>query len=139
MIELSKKHSRIRFMTYWLPVILYAGLIVFLSSLSSPGVNFITIFPGFDDKIIHAVEYAILAILCYRALLHTATGDWRLYAALLSIAASVVFGITDEIHQAFVPLRHADPWDLMADSIGASIGVGIWKWTFQLTPPASSA
>jgi len=136
MTVITKKKSRTHFWTYWLPVILYAGLIVFLSSLSSPGVDFITIFPGFDDKIIHAIEYAILAILCYRALLHTATADWMLYAPFLAIMASVMFGITDEIHQAFVPLRQADAWDVLADGIGASIGVGMWKWMFQLSSPA---
>ncbi|WP_447971633.1 VanZ family protein [Nitrospira sp. M1] len=117
-------------MIYWLPVILYAGLIVFLSSLSSPGVSFITIIPGFDDKIIHAVEYAILAILCYRALLHTTTHNRLFYSPMLAITAAVVFGITDEIHQAFVPLRQPDVWDVLADGIGASVGVGLWKQKF---------
>lgn len=117
-----------RFITYWVPVILYAGLIVFLSSLSSPGVDFITIVPGFDDKIIHAVEYAVLAILCYRALRHTTTTQWNYYSPLLSVIAAIVFGITDEIHQAFVPLRQPDVWDVLADGIGATVGVGFWKW-----------
>ncbi|GJL66692.1 MAG: hypothetical protein NPIRA05_16630 [Nitrospirales bacterium] len=135
MTVLTKQKLRTHFWAYWLPVILYAGLIVFLSSLSSPGVNFIAIFPGFDDKIIHAIEYAILAILCYRALLHTAPKDWMLYAPVLAIMASVMFGITDEIHQAFVPLRQADAWDVLADGIGASIGVGMWKWKFYLPSP----
>ncbi|GJL64738.1 MAG: hypothetical protein NPIRA04_33920 [Nitrospirales bacterium] len=135
MTVLPKQKSRTHIWTYWLPVILYASLIVFLSSLSSPGVNFITIFPGFDDKIIHAIEYAILAILCYRALLHTTTTEWRFYAPFLAIMSSVMFGITDEIHQAFVPLRQADAWDVLADGIGASIGVGMWKWLFHLSSP----
>jgi len=41
-------------------------------------------------------------------------------AALL---LSVCYGITDEFHQAFVPGRHPDIWDLIRDSTGALIAL----------------
>ena len=34
----------------------------------------------------------------------------------------VSFGISDEIHQSFVPGRSPDLWDLVADSLGALLG-----------------
>ena len=116
---------------YWMPVILYAGLIAFLSSLSSPGIKIPSLFYGLDDKIIHAVEYAILAILCYRAYRWTFVKKLVRYASLLAIVTAILFGITDEIHQAFVPFRHPDVWDLVADAVGSFLGVAAWKWYLE--------
>ncbi len=35
---------------------------------------------------------------------------------------AVAFGVTDEVHQSFVPGRNADLMDLVADALGASLG-----------------
>ena len=115
------------FLVYWLPVIIYAGTIVIASSMSAPQ-NF---FPGWvgelNDKIIHMLEYAILAILCYRAFLHAGGPQLAEFPGMLAIVATVLFGVSDEIHQSFVPLRHADPWDLVANAGGAVMGVTGWQ------------
>ena len=124
---------------YWVPVVLYASLIVFLSSLSSPGVKVPSLFWGFDDKIIHAIEYAILAVLCYRAYLWTFDERLTAFAPILAIATAVLFGVTDEIHQAFVPFRHADVWDLVADAVGSFLGVAAWKWHREISTLEPSA
>ena len=115
------------FVRYWVPVILYAGLITFLSSLSSPGVKIPTIFDGYDDKVVHAVEYGIFGILWYRAYRLAAGRTIAAYAGFLAIASAFLFGMTDEFHQYFVPLREADEWDVVADTIGAALGVIIWQ------------
>ena len=44
-------------------------------------------------------------------------------ASLLSIVASTAYGISDEIHQYFVPCRTADVMDALADMVGSSVGV----------------
>jgi VanZ family protein len=46
-------------------------------------------------------------------------------AALLAIICAAIYGIADEFHQYFVPGRHTDPWDLVADVVGATIVVGL--------------
>ena len=111
------------FLVYWLPVILYAGTIVMFSSMSSPQ----TYFPGWageiNDKVVHTLEYAILAILCYRAFLHAAGPRLADFAGVLAIVGAILFGVSDELHQYFVPLREADPWDLVANAAGALVGV----------------
>ena len=48
-------------------------------------------------------------------------GSFRRF--LLSIAASTGYGISDEIHQYFVPYRSADIMDVLADMVGSCIGV----------------
>lgn len=37
---------------------------------------------------------------------------------LLAIAATVVYGVLDEIHQRFVPGRSFDVYDMIADAAG---------------------
>jgi VanZ family protein len=41
---------------------------------------------------------------------------------MLSVLLSSLYGVTDELHQAFVPGRVASIGDLVADSIGAFTG-----------------
>lgn len=113
---------------YWVPLILYAGLIVYFSSLSHPEARLSRFFLLFNDKVIHAIEYAILGILFYRTFDQAAGRTPAIHASFLAVLASIIFGLTDEIHQFFVPLRKSDGWDLLADSIGATIGVLAWRF-----------
>ena len=53
---------------------------------------------------------------------------------------AVVFGISDEIHQWFVPNRQADIWDLLADTLGATLlyfDMGLHYKKILLTPNSS--
>ena len=115
------------FVWYWVPVILYAGSIVTLSSMSTPQTHIPSWFDGISDKILHALEYAVLAILCYRAFLNGAGRRVAANAVPLAMVAAILFGATDEVHQYFVPLREMDGLDLLADATGAILGVKIWK------------
>jgi VanZ family protein len=76
----------------------------------------------FQDKGAHFIEYSILAVL----MSHAFNGTWPNLRAIslfaLAWAATVFWGLSDEIHQAFVPGRVADPLDLLADSIGGFAG-----------------
>ena len=116
---------------YWLPVVAYASLIFYLSSLSQPEEYMPSLVSELGDKTLHALEYGLLGILCYRAFLNAAGARAARYALLLAIAASVGYALTDEVHQAFIPLREPDVWDLVADSIGASVAAFGWSWTIE--------
>ncbi len=111
---------------YWTPVALYAALIFFLSSLSEPDVYVPALPIPYADKALHAVEYGVLAILTYRAFRYAGNTWSAAHAAILAIAASTVYGLTDEFHQAFVPLRDSSVWDLVADWMGSVVGA--WSW-----------
>lgn len=118
------RHARIGY--YWVPLIGYAGLIFYISSLPQPHEMMPSLFEEISDKVLHLVEYGILGILCYRALRH-AGGPWAAqYPLALAITVSVLYGMTDEVHQAFVPERQAQVGDLIADATGA--GVAAWVW-----------
>ena len=92
------------FLWYWLPVVLYAGMIAMFSSMSTPQSHFPEWVGGINDKIVHALEYAVLAILCYRAFLYGAGPRLEKYAGIFAMAGAILWGVTDEIHQYFVPV-----------------------------------
>ncbi|UCE63958.1 MAG: VanZ family protein [Nitrospirota bacterium] len=115
------------FFTYWVPVILYAGTITMVSGMSTPHTYFPLWAGEINDKVLHALEYAILAILCYRALRHASGPGLADYAAVLAIVGAILFGVSDELHQYFVPLRESDPWDLVANGAGSLMGVTGWQ------------
>ena len=48
---------------------------------------------------------------------------WR--RGLLALVLATLYGVTDEFHQMFVPGRTADRYDVLADGIGATLGVAI--------------
>ena len=73
-----------------------------------------------QDKLIHAAVYALLG-----AFLRVALGGTRLSrrsAILLAVAIATVYGVTDEVHQRFVPGRESSAADLVADAVGAILG-----------------
>ena len=113
---------------YWAPVALYAGTIFFLSAQSHPEEQLPSfLFKHLSDKILHAVEYGILSLLCYRAFRRAAGPAIARQAVVLAIVAASVYGITDEVHQAFVPLRESSWKDWLADTVGAVIGTLSWR------------
>ena len=116
-------------MKYWIPVFLYCGIIVYLSSQSYPSRHFPSFVFGLSDKLVHGVEYGLLGILLYRALQHTSHTIGRMS---LAIICAVGFGISDEIHQWFVPHRHADMWDVLADAVGAIVFIFVWVFLSKM-------
>lgn len=118
----ARQGGMVQALGYWLPAGFYAGVILFLSSLSHPEDEL----PSFllqevSDKILHAVEYGILSLLCYRAFRWAAGPAAARHAVLLAMATASVYGLTDEVHQAFVPLRDASWQDWLADTVGAAV------------------
>lgn len=108
---------------YWGPVCVYAGLIFYLSSLPNPQDKLPSFIGLLSDKVLHAVEYAILGGLFYRAFRWGTNDAVKPWAGLLAVLATSLYGLSDEIHQAFVPNRESSGWDWLADSVGASLGV----------------
>ncbi len=99
------------FQTRWLPAIAWAALIFALS-----GIPTLTTGLGSWDvvlrKIGHATEYAILAALLLRAVREVPA--WAL---------AVVYAISDELHQHWIPGRAGKPLDVAIDATGALVGV----------------
>lgn len=83
--------------------------------------------PGipYFDKAVHAGIFGVLTLLLLWAAdasppLRLPTWVWPLIAT--------VYGVSDELHQIFVPKRQSDGWDLLADATGAFAVFGAWRW-----------
>lgn len=138
------------FLKYWLPVLAWMLLIFFLSTdaLSSGQTSgFLVPFirwlrPDLSDiqvdriqfvirKGAHFAEYAILAILLWRARRWQAgpePGGWSWSDAAWVFFAAALYGITDELHQATSVARFGSAMDVLIDSAGGAAGVlaGFW-------------
>jgi len=112
------------FVLYWLPLILYC-LFIYIQS-ANPSPDQIPIFP-YVDKVLHVTAYGIMGILFYRAYQTLRLKDNIKMLMFLSVVSASLYGISDEIHQSFVPFRQAEVADVIADMIGAIVGVCLYQ------------
>ncbi|HEX9093645.1 MAG TPA: VanZ family protein [Coriobacteriia bacterium] len=96
------------------PALVWAAIIFAGSSI--PGSDL----PGGFSMPGHLTEYAVLGALVMLAV--SRPGAER-RAAFLALLVCSAYGVTDEFHQAFVPLRTPDPVDWATDTFGAALGV----------------
>ncbi len=124
-------YSRLRF----LPLIGVMSLIFYLSHLPGESLhlpNIVNI-----DKVLHCLAYATLGI----AYIIAHAPHWRQRHPRL-LAASVplfclLYGVSDEFHQSFVPGRSVSGADLLADFVGGLLAVCVlWAWQW-LSPRIS--
>jgi VanZ family protein len=79
------------------------------------------------DKVLHFVGYALLGALFLRAFKTSRIKNNVKLMVILSVLLSSLYGISDEIHQYFVPYRDADLMDVLADMLGGLMGVYIYQ------------
>ena len=106
--------------SYWLPPLTLLVLIYLLSS--GPVPSSIPTFK-FMDKLAHACVFSALAFLLMRAFISGGPDMTTSRAALVCFVLVCLYGVADELHQYFVPSRHCDVFDAMADAFGAFLGV----------------
>jgi VanZ family protein len=125
--------SRLKsFLICWLPLIIYCLAIIIQSG--RPGLKHI---PDvrFLDKFLHFGAYGLLGVLFFRAYETLPLKANKTLLILLSIASATLYGISDEIHQYFVPFRNADILDAVANTIGSICGVYFYHlWKTQKKP-----
>ena len=124
------------FLRYQLPAILWA-VIIFVAS-SVPGTKLPGFFHLVNDKIIHASIFFLLGLLVYRALepkVKPSSFDWR--RLVIAISAVILYGISDEFHQGFVPGRTVDVVDALADSAGGVLSALI-IWFHERRKPSAA-
>ena len=104
----------------WAPVVGMLVVHVVLSSRSQlPPLPLLRLLPG-SDKIAHAGWFFLLGLLVWRAA-RDGEGWPRRRTTLLLIFGALLWGISDEAHQSFVPGRAVEAADLAADVAGAAV------------------
>ena len=114
----------------WGPVLLLMALIFYLSSLPDPGGP-----PGgISDKTAHVLIYGVLGASMMRALAGGRATPITLPAILAAIVLTTLYGVSDEMHQYFVPPRTPDILDVAADAAGACAGAIVVAVLAHLRP-----
>ena len=143
------------FFRYWLPVLLWMVLIFGASSdrsswqhssrIIGPIVRWL--FPQLSQRTVddivfvvrkcaHVTEYAIFAMLLWRAIRKPVRQDprpWKGSEARFGLFLAALYSATDEFHQTFVPNRQGSVWDVLVDTTGAALGllflwcIGRWR------------
>lgn len=115
-----------KLLNYWLPPVLWAGLIFTFSSFSTVKTSEFFLGDFLLKKTAHIIEYGVLATLLYRAMINSKVEKKK--AMWVAVVTAVLYGITDEIHQSFTPGRGPAVRDVLIDALGASLFIfGILK------------
>jgi len=137
----------------WLGVFLWMSLIFYMSS--RPGedsanmssnflVVFEVLFPFMEEDILHLMVrklahvgvYMVLFLLLVNALKQHISE--RKYMYTYAVFIGLLYAITDEIHQVFVPGRSGNVLDVLIDSMGLGIGLLLFELFVQVFRPQSA-
>ena len=108
----SRFRTIIKLLWYWLPPLVVMAAIFLASSQSSLPQAKGEWLDAFIKKLAHVGEYTLLFVLLVRA--------WSLHVRLpvagwAGWLTTLVYAISDEVHQSFVPNRHANWYDVVID------------------------
>jgi VanZ family protein len=109
----------------WLPALAVMALIFYLSTLPSKGdlAAFLIFSPTTDNivsSILHIGAFGFLALT-----IEFGFGKMTDKERLWALVWVILYGISDEFHQSFVPNRTTSLFDLLLD------GLGGWLWLYR--------
>ena len=109
-----------------IPAAVAMGGIFLLSH--QPGDRFDPYLFRWADKLAHLGVYAVLAFTLIYACPARYRCSARKMVAAVSLLLCLLYGISDEFHQSFIPGRYPSPADIVADFIGAALACMFWLW-----------
>lgn len=123
MLALEKWRQKQFLLLYLTPFLLYCLLIFWLSGQSDPG----RLSPfAVPDKIAHLLEYSGFGFLLMRMLTFLNPEQNVVQHLIWVFSGALLYGLSDEIHQYFVPGREFSWMDLLADGAGGYLGARLW-------------
>lgn len=121
------------FIFYWLPTVLFMIVIFYLSSKQRVSISQQDYINFIFFKTLHVIEYSLLYLLIFRSLNSLNIKAFTLKKKLVyAIIVSLLYAISDEIHQTFVPTREGTLRDVFIDILGIAIMYTLIKKYFPL-------
>jgi VanZ family protein len=87
-------------------MLLMMGTIFFLSNQPGDALQ-VKLFPG-ADKVSHMLAYGILAATVIFGFAPEVRARRRVLVLVVSLGVTTLYGVLDEYHQSFIPLRHPE-------------------------------
>lgn len=115
-----------KIMLRMVPMVITMGTIFFLSHQTGDQLSLPAI-PGID-KLGHMIVYGVLAVTILFAFNENQKSTRPRRVMVLTVIFCILYGITDEIHQSFIPGRFVSIYDIFADGTGASVACVLWIW-----------
>ena len=109
----------------FIPTIGIMGMIFFLSHQPYDFVEQLPDFNGFD-KLLHVIAYGSLAASLLYGLQPFINTTTMPIAGMIVVLFCLLYGLSDEFHQSFIPGRFVSGWDVLADTTGAVLVVLWW-------------
>jgi VanZ family protein len=105
------------------------GFIFYISSVSGKDLPEIIVRHDmlFRFSIYHSCVYLVLGYLFRRALKNTYPDMVAKKVFLITVLFGVLYGVTDELHQVFVPYRTVSVLDVFNDGVGSFLGSLIYR------------
>ena len=146
-----RQEQRRRWFTHYAPLIIWIGVILFLSSpegsmtqtsrfirplleflFPSISLEQILIYHGYVRKCAHFTEYGVLGFFAFRAFsvtqLPRLSSNWFTAGAALVVAVAAI----DEFNQSFEPSRTSSIWDVLLDISGGVFALTIcYLWSHR--------
>ncbi len=116
------------FLLFWAPPLLWMALIFYGSAqptLPSLSNSFLDLLLKYGA---HFIEYAVLALLWYRAVYSRFPHPIIQPLAFVIVA---IYALSDELHQTFVPGRSATWQDVAVDLLGGASALLLWNFLYQ--------
>ena len=116
-----------RWLYHWLPALLWMGVIFVMSSRSNLPSHPNETVDFMAKKAGHVTEYGVLAFLLWRAL--SKERGWPVLPSLgVAFFLSLLYAVSDEFHQTFVPGRSGRLTDVGFDALGSLFALGLVWW-----------
>ncbi|MFP4501154.1 MAG: VanZ family protein [Candidatus Hydrogenedentota bacterium] len=123
---------------YYMLVAVYCAALFMLSASPNPAPG-ISRFPG-ADKAGHAVLYGGLAAAVGIGMRRSQRAYSPRTLFYVPVIFAAAYGVSDEVHQWFVPGRTLDVWDVLADAAGAVlVQYALCRWWAVLPPEQGTA
>ena len=138
------KEGRQVWLTRYLPLLVWIGVIFFFSSTQGSmshtsriirpllewlfplaSEETLLFYHGVVRKAAHFTEYAVLGLLACRAFISSASLRFSRRPFIAAVVLVCVVAVIDETQQSFNPTRTGSPYDVLIDVVGGITAIGI--------------
>ncbi|HIH32092.1 TPA: hypothetical protein HA235_05280 [Candidatus Woesearchaeota archaeon] len=118
MAKSKKKYVALALLIVYILIMMFGFLITVPKDLDAVNDN---------DKLIHFAEFFVLVIISLKVFQMFNVKHYYVFG----IVFCLIFVVLSEYLQSMIPSRSFSYYDMLADTFGIIVGIGVFKWTFS--------